>query len=292
MKPISYLIKKVRIVKQLIANLVILKSIAIFFYKLFGRKPWSIGYSFYKRTFIKAIIEKRLDIFKSEKLPCGYGFKMDERVVEYPWFFSKLKEEGAVILDAGAALNHPEILELANLKNKKLYITTLSYEGFQIKRDTVYYRYGDLRTTSYENDFFDAIACISTLEHIGMNNELLYISSKHNDKNDKSGFLDAMKEFKRILRVGGTLYVTIPFGQYKDLGWMQVFNSDTVGKLIEQFSPSHKSETYFKYENNQWNFSNRESCQNAAYFDFHHESGYKKDYLAAAQSVVCLKLVK
>jgi len=292
MKLNHFLIKKGGNIKQFRDNSSLLKSIAIFLYKLLGKKPWSIGYSFYKYAFIKNTIEKRPNVFKSRKLPYGYGYRMDERIVEYPWFFSVLRSEKAVMLDAGAALNHPEILKLTNLMNKELYITTLSREGFQINQSSIYYKYEDLRSTSYEKDFFDVIACISTLEHIDMDNELLYIPNRNKDKNDKYGFLCAIKEFKRILRDGGVLYITIPLGRYRNLGWMQVFNSDMIDRIIKEFAPRQKSETYFKYENNQWNFSNRDSCQDAEYFDLHHEPRYRSDYLAAAQSVACLELIK
>src|SRR5689334_14100563 len=39
------------------------------------------------------------------QLPRGFGFALDERIVEIPWAFAAMG--GGRLLDAGSALNHP-----------------------------------------------------------------------------------------------------------------------------------------------------------------------------------------
>ncbi len=60
-----------------------------------GREPWSVGYEFYKKDFIKRVINDTfvLEKFRDNlKLPEKYGDFLDERVVEYPWFLSRLSQ--------------------------------------------------------------------------------------------------------------------------------------------------------------------------------------------------------
>lgn len=166
-------------------------------YELSGRKPWSIGYSIYKFDQIKDTIENHMDIFLDNRLPKNYGFGLDERVVEYPWVFSRLKTNELNILDAGSTLNHADILSLTQLKNRKLTISTLSYEGMPKGDNIPTYIFEDLRNTSFKNDSFDAITCISTLEHVGMDNSFLYAPDKNFNEGDQYAFLSAVKLRKK-----------------------------------------------------------------------------------------------
>lgn len=278
--------------KRPILNISFVRWFFVLIYKCRGRKPWSFGYSVYKFNCVKHIVESSLDFFSQEKLPQNYGFGLDERIIEYPWFFSRLKSSEMTILDAGSILNHSDILSMSLLKDRKLHISTLLYEGFPETSNVPSYVFEDIREMCYKDEFFDAVACISTLEHVGMDNSFIYTSDKTKMENDKYAFLTAASELKRVLRVGGTIYLTMPYGKYQNLKWFQVFDSEMVKALVERFSPSKFSETYFKYENSQWNYSNAHACRDGYYFDIRNEGEVQKDRLAAAQSVVCLEMVK
>jgi len=279
--------------KENTAKYSFLANIFIFLYKIFGRRPWSLGYNVYKFKKIKNVVEFHLGYFRQQELPRGYGYALDERMVEYPWVFSRLKEREKIILDAGATLNHWEILNLKYLRDRKVYISTISYEQFYvISPHTPSYIFEDLRNSNFRDEFFDAIVCISTLEHIGMDNTFLYASDETKKENSKYAYLDAIKEFKRVLKRDGTLYLTVPFGEYKNHRWFQVFDREMVQKLIDWFLPSKSSIDYFKYENNQWQFSAQEQCKNGYVFDAYKERRNRNDFLASSQSVVCLELTK
>ena len=43
-------------------------------------------------------------------LPVGHGFRLDERIVEYPWLFSRLPSGAGNLLDAGSVLNYEFLL--------------------------------------------------------------------------------------------------------------------------------------------------------------------------------------
>lgn len=281
-----------RAIKEFIDKAPIFESIFICLYKMFGSKPWSFGYSIYKFKEITDAIEKKLDVFNDRHLPLHYGFGLDERIVEYPWLFSRLKTDEIMLLDAGGTLNHLKMLKLSKLKDRKIHVLTLHPEGEYSQFPFLTYKYEDLRKTSYGDGFFDVIACISTLEHIGMDNTLLYTSDVRKKENDKHAFLTAIKELRKILKKGGTLYLTMPYGKYKNHEWLQVFDAGMVAKVKEAFSPSETHETYFKYENGQWDYSNARDCQDGYYFDIHRQRKCRQDRLAASESVVCLELIK
>lgn len=262
-------------------------------YTFSARIPLSAGYEEYKYYFINNILSNGgLLCFENRQLPPNYGFRLDERVVEYPWFFSSLRDEARVILDAGSVLNSRQILSTEKLRNRKLYLTTLSYEGRVETVPSPSYIYEDLRNMCYKDDFFDAICSLSTIEHIGLDNTKFYTHDPAKKENDINAYLIAIKEFKRVLKAGGMLYLTVPFGKYNNHGWFQTFNAEMINNLIETFAPASFSKTYFRYEKDQWNFSTEELSQDGDYFDIHNSSQFTQDYLVAARCVACIALTK
>jgi hypothetical protein len=257
------------------------------------RIPWSKGYNEYKYDFIGEFIEsEEISSFSKGMLPSGYGYRMDERFVEYPWFFSRIKDDERIILDAGSVLNFSQILKARKLRGKHLYIATLAYEGRPLAPISPSYIYEDLRDTCFRDSFFDAVCSLSTVEHIGLDNTILYTSDKSKRENDRFSYLLAVVEFRRILKEGGTLYLSVPYGLYRNHGWFQLFDSEMVNRLIETFNPAQVQATYFKYEHDQWNFSDAESCRTGEFFDIRSNNDYEPDYLAGARCVVCLEMTK
>lgn len=257
------------------------------------RIPWTVGYSEYKYDFIGDLINSnKLAVFATRQLPTGYGYRLDERAVEYPWFFARLKETERMILDAGSVLNHRQILSAEKLQGRNLYISTLFYEARPEISPSPSYIYEDLRDMCFRDDFLDAICCLSTLEHVGMDNTKLYTPDTSKNENNHDSYLKVISEFKRVLKPGGTLYLSIPFGVNKNHGWLQVFDSAMLNSIIETFGPQSFSKTFFRYENDQWNFSTEDKCQDGYCFDIHENKVYEKDYLAFARCVVCVELIK
>lgn len=255
-----------------------------------GMKPWRIGYNFYKHKKIREALER--GGFDAKKLPQGYGFRIDDRIVEYPWFFSRLPARGGNLLDAGSVLNFDYILSHEKLSDKKIFISTLAPERLCFWKKGVSYVYEDLREPCYRDGFFDWIACLSTLEHVGMDNTMVYTKDLAKMENDPQAHLLAIKEFRRILKPGGVLYLSVPFGRYKNHGWQQVFDGEMVDQLISAFSPSSVVENYFKYEPEGWRAASREECKEAASYDMLRQKTLDDDYAAASRANVCLELVK
>ncbi len=255
-------------------------------YQWGGLKPWSLGYSFYKFKYIDKILHTNLDIFKKKELPIDYGFSLDERVVEYPWFYIQLENSDKIILDAGSTLNQYQILKA--LDGRKIYLTTLAFEGINVLDPTPSYIYEDLRELSFKDAMFDTVVCISTLEHVGMDNTF-YSSDQTKNESDQTAYLKVVNEFKRVLKKGGKLLITVPYGRYKNHQKFQIFDRGMVEKLIATFSPDRYTTDYFVYENGQWQFATKEDCEKyeEAYTNIQEQSK-----LAASRSVIALKLIK
>ena len=125
-----------------------------------------------------------------------------------------------------------------------------------------------------------------------MDNTIVYTTDLTKKENDTLAYLQAVKEFRRILKPGGVLYLSIPFGKHKNHGWFQVFDGIMVDRIVSAFSPSFTIENYFKYGHDGWMAAFREECKEALSYDMITEKASGKDYVAASGANVCLELVK
>lgn len=268
----------------------IVYKIISYIFMVRGMKPWSRGYSEYKALYIKKILEKNGMDFKA--LPDRYGFRLDERVVEYPWFLSRLPRESGTLLDAGSVLNFSYVLSHPSLKAKQVFISTLAPERTCLWKQGVSYVYEDLRDSCFRDEYFDWIASLSTIEHIGLDNTLLYTADASKKENQSASYLRAVQEFHRMLKPGGKLYLSVPFGKAVNRDWFQVFDGAMVDEIIRAFGPSHAEEFYFKYEADGWKMSSRDAAKDATCFDINVQKNYDADFAAFSRAVVCLELTK
>lgn len=259
-----------------------------------GRIPWSPGYKPYRMGLLQKAVRdaELLKIFKTGgMLPPHYGFGIDERIVEYPWVLSRLDKGPGQLLDAGSTLNYPYLLDLPALSEKSIIILTLAPEHME-KRANVSYLYGDLRDTVIRENTFDSIICISTLEHVGLDNTKLYTSDEKYAESSAKDYLRVVTELKRILRPSGHLFVTVPFGVYQNLGWMQQFDIKGIEDIVSTFGTAPVNEAFFQYVSDGWIISTAEVCNACEYFDVHSTPEPAADRAAAARAVACLDFVK
>jgi SAM-dependent methyltransferase len=89
---------------------------------------------------------------------------------------------------------------------------------------------GDILNTPYPDDYFDCITLVSVIEHIGL--------GAYGDPVLKDGDLKAMEELKRILRKGGSLFLTTVIAdQYtipQDL-IQRIYDENRLALLIKGF---------------------------------------------------------
>jgi SAM-dependent methyltransferase len=257
-----------------------------------GRVPWSDGYTEVKRRAIAAAIANPDVVARfagRQPLPAGYGARLDERIVEFPWVLSKLPDGPARLLDAGATLNHVPILRHSRLAEKRLVFVALAPTHVDI-RASVSYLYDDLRHLIVRDEVFDLVTCVSTLEHIGLDNTQLYIGDRSYAEHDLNGFASALQNMRRALKPGGRLLITVPFGRAEDHGWLQQFDLAGIERVIQAFDGELLGATYYAYAADGWQLSTAEACADARYYDYHADPSPQPDGAAAARAVCCLEL--
>jgi hypothetical protein len=99
-----------------------------------------------------------------------------------------------------------------------------------------------------------------------------------------------VKEFKRILKPGGSCFISFPFGKRANLGWYQVFDRAMVDRVVEIFSPRSHQVDYFGYSSDGWQRSAPEALKDATVYDVHTGQGWGKDRAASSRAIACLQL--
>jgi SAM-dependent methyltransferase len=263
-----------------------------------GQIPWSKGYAVHKEeSIIKNVNDSSLlDKLSHDSLPNNYGFRLDERIVEYPWIFSNLKKEKTVFLDAGSTFNFKYILDHKLVSNKEAYIYTFYPEEISFNEKRVSYIYGDLRELPFKNDFFEEIVCQSTIEHIDMDNSMYGydLESTINVNSKKSyEYLKVIDELTRVLKPKGQLLLTFPFGRFENHGFFQQLDADMVEKIIQSMKVigNYKS-IFFKYLPQGWEVVKQEDCEDSESYNPHTKIGKGDDFAAHSRAICCIKFIK
>jgi len=173
-----------------------------------------------------------------------------ERTVECPWVEAHLVSPPAKVLDAGCGYS-----PLPRLLVEKGY----DAYGIDINEDWIPKVEGfkasdqDIRRTSFPDGFFDQILLVSTLEHVGMDwyyNEWLDV---------QNGDLEAMREVKRILKRGGSVLVTVPYGSFKAYQALRVYDDERIKMLLDGFRL--KASDFFIREHGRWREAYRDEAK-------------------------------
>ncbi|MFI5250785.1 MAG: hypothetical protein ACHQQQ_00010 [Bacteroidota bacterium] len=209
-----------------------------------------------------------------------YAFKDTERAIEIPWGLSCLRSD-EVVLDVGYAYAEPRYInEITNLPLKDLYgYDIVVNEGISPK---IKKYQGDLRKIEcFSDSFFDSILCISTIEHVGFNNDVYFKEDKFIKSYDDD--LIAIVELTKILKSHGKLIITVPFGKRVDYEWFIQYDSNRLHRLINRSSCYVHQLDFFIYENHGWSL-----CKEIDLADIE----YKSNEAPAAAGLACLLLKK
>ena len=125
-----------------------------------GSIPWSEGYIQYKEQEILKVLNDKtmMQEFVSDiNLSAKFGFGLDERIIEYPWFFSQVANFESLpnyYLDAGPVMNHEFLVERASKLAHTVHFTTLNHEDNCYQELDISYLFSDLVNLPIKNEFY------------------------------------------------------------------------------------------------------------------------------------------
>jgi len=144
-----------------------------------------------------------------------------ERFTEYIWIFKNLIQKGK-LLDVGC-LESIFAEEISRFNHLDVYgIDIRPYQTNSFK-----FSVQDVRQMNFDDEFFDQITLISTLEHVGL---IAYGDTKQDVCGDKK----AMNEIQRVLKIDGSILVTIPYGSGQT-DWYRSYNKKSLAELFSGF---------------------------------------------------------
>ena len=125
----------------------------------------------------------------------------EARLIEYHFIHSNIEPNVKLkLLDVGCAGTTLPI-ELASRGHEVYGIDVIPYRD----RQNFSFVQGDLEYMPFNNDFFDIVTAVSTIEHVGL--------GRYGDPISPEGDKNAVKEIMRIVKPGGKIIITIPAGK-------------------------------------------------------------------------------
>lgn len=170
--------------------------------------------------------KRRFDLFKFRSVQYLKSVVMNERIIEIPYAIGCLcaLPKGSKVLDLGCT-ESTFSLQAATLGYR---VSGFDFRKYPYVHPNLVFVQGDILKLPFGADDFDAVFCISTIEHIGLgfyNDPLAQEGADH----------QAMKELYRVLKRGGTLVLTVPYGTEIANNHHQVYNRDTLRRLLDGF---------------------------------------------------------
>ena len=166
---------------------------------------------------------------------------LDERAIEIPWTLARYRGEPRV-LDVGYAFAEPAYLvALTQAVPREVVGVDLAERAILGVRSVR----ADVRELPFEDGAFDVAFCISTLEHVGLDNARYGIDGER----DEHGRGRALRELGRVLGRAGRLLVTVPTGEHEDHGtFVQLEPEGWLSSFAEVGLECVEHETYERSE--------------------------------------------
>jgi len=165
--------------------------------------------------------------------------RVNERTIEYLWILRNLDKNKKKVLDIGCSGSFLSYELIA-----RGYDTFgIDIQGYYEKPLEMKFYLSDIRSLPFENDFFDQIILVSTLEHIGI--------GTFGDPQYENGDLIALKEIKRLLTPTGKVFITVPYAEKSSITWHRFYDNQRLQKFTENGLIILKEE-YFRCIKNRW----------------------------------------
>jgi Caenorhabditis protein of unknown function, DUF268 len=201
-----------------------------------------------------------------------------DREVEWSFIISRLPQGPGQALDFGASFGNLSIA--AARRGLRVLAIDLEPERFPWKHQNVDFLCADLLKAELPEKSFDVIMNCSAVEHVGLRGRY-GVAVEESD-----GDLAAMRKFRDLLKLSGTMLMTIPCGQDAAIApWHRVYGPQRLPKLLAGFDV--KEEEYWsKPSENRWQLSSKESALAYA------PTGHPTDPTLCSYAIGCFVLAR
>lgn len=152
------------------------------------------------------------------------GLVTTERVIEYPFVFQNLDGVTGPVLDVGCCSSRVPVA----LASRGFAVVGIDFNPYPHTHPNLRAVRGDAMRMPFASGAFAAVLAVSVVEHIGIGH--------YGDPGAARGDLSAIREIRRVLRPGGRLLLTVPFGVASQSDFQRVY--DPAG-LSELLAPLH-----------------------------------------------------
>ena len=214
----------------------------------------------------------------------AYAF-VDERVIEYAWCVDRLChaiERPDRLLDVGCVLNQAFCAEALESLIPERWFLNLTYEPLHWPgRSSMVVN--DIRACVLPSSYFDVVASLSTLEHIGLDNSRYTGGHEIDDMGFGASLESALTEMSRVTRPSGSVLITVPFGRPEERPSFRVFGRADVERMIEILGRQACTVEFFRVTEGQgWYPCEVDQSQHAVF----------GSDVPAAKAIACVRYVK
>lgn len=151
---------------------------------------------------------------------------INERIIETPFVIQSLASlpKGSAVLDLGCTESALP-LYCAGLGYQ---VTGFDFREYPYRHPNLKFVSGDLTKLPFEKNSFDAVLAVSTIEHVGIG---FYDDPQEVEAADKK----AIEEAQRVLKTGGLLTITVPFGRSTTSDHQRVYDLKALKDLLKAF---------------------------------------------------------
>lgn len=148
---------------------------------------------------------------------------ISERILEHLFVHTRLPAPPARVLDLGCAESVNPI-ELASFGYQVLGV---DLRDLPVPHPSFTMIQADMGHLPFPDDAFDVVVSLSTIEHVGLD----WYAPSPNGTTDHG----AAEEIRRVLRPGGRLILTVPFGQAATTPVQRVYDLAMLDRLLGSF---------------------------------------------------------
>jgi SAM-dependent methyltransferase len=171
--------------------------------------------------------KRRFDWRSLKRKPFIKKALLNERIIEIPFAIDALAgiAKTGKVLDLGCM---ESVLPLF-FAGLGFQVTGFDFRQYPYRVPNFNFVQGNILELPFKKGSFDAVTCVSTIEHIGIG---FYSDPKDGLSSDIKGML----EIKRVLKPGGLLILTVPFGKSFVNNQQRIYDQGSLDKLIAGFS--------------------------------------------------------